>query len=339
MIPRSPSVRAALAALLLPAVALASPGGGGGTPPARRAAPLYWNHGPGTSGGGTSTLSGETLRHGRWEVSLSTDYTDFENVSRSRAEAKAGVQGEFDALKSSLVQRVGVAYGVTDDLQVGAEIGYYLGSDFIDAEDDGAGGVESASADPEGLTDLWLSAKWRAHRGPSGHVALIGGVKLPTGKDDETLDNGEVLEPSSQPGSGALDFQAGVAWSRYLNERVTMDASGLYTLRTEHDDFRVGDRVDLGLALAYRLTPDVATYPNSSVFGELTTVVLGEDEEGGEANDHSGGTTVYLAAGARVRLNEHVALSLAPALPVAQDLNGDQVETDWKVAFQLTYTP
>lgn len=134
-----------------------SPGGGEAAPPAAR--PLRWNHGPGTSGGGASTASGETLKQGGLEVSFRTDFTEFENVSRAEAEAEAIQSGEFDALERSLIESVSMAYGLTDDLQVGAQIGYYLGRNFIDAEEDGLGGAESATADPEGLTDLWLSAK------------------------------------------------------------------------------------------------------------------------------------------------------------------------------------
>ena len=88
------------------------------------------------------------------------------------------------------IQSLSIAYGLGDDVQVGATLGYYWGSNFIDAEADGGGGADSSIADPEGLTDLWLNAKWRVMHGEHGHLALIAGVKLPTGKDDERLDNG-----------------------------------------------------------------------------------------------------------------------------------------------------
>jgi hypothetical protein len=301
-------------------------------------APLL-NHGPGTSGGGSSVLSGETLRKGRLAFALRTELTEFDEASAEEAEAKAIANGEFDSLESALVTSLSAAYGLTDDWELGAEVGYYSGHDFIDAEEDGLGGAESAFADPRGLTDLWLRARWRALHGPNGQVALLGGVKLPTGTDDEQLSNGEELEPSSQPGTGSVDWQLGLGYSRYLTPRVTLDASALYSLRTEHDGFEVGDRADAGLALAYRLTEDVQAPHNWSVFGELTGVWLGKDEEDGESNEDSGGTTLYLSAGARDRISELFAVSLAPAVAVLQDVNGEQVETDWKVALTLTLTP
>jgi len=296
-----------------------------------------WNHGPGTSGGGSTTISGETLRKGRWSVDLTSLYTSYDSPSRAGAEAIAGQVGEFDSLDSAFVQDVAFAYGMTDDFQVGAHIGYYAGSNFVDAEEEG-GTVESATADPSGLTDLWLTAKYRVVRGASGHLSLLGGIKLPTGKDDEELDNGELLEPSSQPGSGAVDYQAGLAYSRYLTPYLTLDASALYTLRTEEDDFEVGDRADVGVALAYRLTEDVRAPNNWSVFGELAGIWLDQDEDDGVENENSGGETVYLALGVRDRFSEHLALSVAPAIPIHQDLDGEQVESDWRVAVTLSFT-
>lgn len=318
------------------------PGNGNGhgeasTRPFAVPAPLL-NHGPGTSGGGSATASGETLRKGRWEVALRSELTGFEHVSRAEARNIAIRSGEFDALRRSFVETVSVAYGVSDDLQLGLATGYYAGTDFIDAEADGMGGAESATADPHGLTDLWLSAKVRVKHDAGGHVALIGGIKLPTGRDDVTLSNGELLEASSQPGSGAVDFQAGAAYSRYLTPRVTLDASALYTLRGEHDDFTVGDRADLGLALAYRLTEDVKAPNNWSVFGELAGLWLGKDEADGVTNENSGGSVLYLSLGARERFDEHVSLSLAPSIPVLQHVNGEQVEVDYRVALTLTLT-
>ncbi len=310
-----------------------------GDPPAFVAAPApLWNHGPGTSGGGSATTSGETLRAGRFTLDLRSELTVYEDVSRSEAEATALRIGEFDALESAFLNHLSLAYGITDDLQLAVQVGYYAGSDFVDAEQDGMGGVESATADPSGLTDTWITGKLRVVRGAAGHLSLLGGVKLPTGKDDETLSNSEELEPSSQPGSGSVDYQAGLAYSRYLTPRVTLDASGVYTLRTEHDDFEVGDRADVGLALSYRLTEDVRASNNLSVFAELSGNWLDRDEDDGVENENSGGETVYASVGLRDRFTEQVALSVAPAIPIYQDLDGEQVEADWRVAATLSFS-
>jgi hypothetical protein len=293
------------------------------------------NHGPGTSGGGSATVSGETLAQGKWDLSLRYDYTNFQNISRAGAERRAVGSGEFDAVQESHLATFGLAYGITDDLQVGASIGYYKANGFIDAEA-GDDGVESATTDPDGLTDLALTLKYRLLQGRPGNLSVIGGVIAPTGRDDVALGNGESLEPSSQPGTGAWAYQFGLAYSRYLTPRITADASGVYTLRTEHDGFAVGDRLDLGVAVAYRLTESVKQFPNVSLFGEVNAVHLGKDEADGETNDNSGGWTVYLTPGARVRLNETFALTVAPSFPVVQEQNGEQIESRFKLAATLS---
>jgi hypothetical protein len=298
--------------------------------------PLRANHGPGTSGGGSSTASGETLKQGTFDLSLREDYAQFQNIGEAGAERRALDSGGFDALRSAFIVTGGIACGITDDFQVSASIGYYWGDHFIDAESEDGVTAESASADPEGLTDLALTLKYRVYRGPWGNLAAIGGVIAPTGRNNVRLTSAELLEASSQPGTGAWAYQMGVAYSRFLTPRLTADASGIYTLRTPNDDFEVGDRLDLGVALAYRLTESIKTFPNWSVFVEANAVWLGKDKDSGEINPNSGGWTVYLTPGARVRFNPHVALTVAPSFPVVQELNGEQIEAEFKLAATLS---
>jgi hypothetical protein len=302
-------------------------------------APSLANHGPGTSGGGSATASGETLRKGGAQVTFRLDYTQFEDISNSEASRLARRAGEFDALSDSVIATIELAYGVTDDFQLGAQIGYYWGSGFLDAESEDGIDVELATADPEGLTDLWITGKYRILKGRPGHLSVIGGVKFPTGRDDVQLSSGETLEPSSQPGSGSYDFQLGAAYSRFLTSQITLDASAIYTVRTEHDGFEVGDRFDFGTALAYRITESIKQFPQYSVFGELTGVWLGKDESDEEGeNDNSGGTTLYLTPGLRIRFNPQWSLTAAISAPIMQDLNGEQVETTYKATLAVSWS-
>jgi hypothetical protein len=296
------------------------------------------NHGPGTSGGGNYTVAGETLKPGKFDLTIREDYTRFEKIGRAEAERRAEKAGEFDTLEEAYLTSASLSYGVTSEFQVGATIGYYAGHNFIEAESEDGAPPESSTADPEGLTDLALSAKLRLLRGAPGNLSVVGGVIVPVGNDDQRLANGELLEPSSQPGTGAWAFQVGLGYSRFLTSRWTIDASGVYTIRTEHDGFEMGDRLDLGVAFAYRLTESIRALPNWSVFGEINAVWLGKDESDEEGkNPNSGGWTAYVTPGLRVRFTEMVSLTVAPSIPVLQELNGDQIESRFKLAAALSF--
>src|SRR5438034_7209078 len=98
------------------------------------------NHGPGASGGGAFTISGETLKPGRWELSLREDFSDFEHFSQAHAIERARAGGDFDALDHGFLTSVDLSYGLFEDFQIGATLGYFIGSGFIsaDLEDDGS---------------------------------------------------------------------------------------------------------------------------------------------------------------------------------------------------------
>jgi hypothetical protein len=291
------------------------------------------NHGPGASGGGSATLSGETLKSGAFELSLREDYTQFQHFSENDALFRAQQGGDFDALRRSLLSTLELSYGVCEGFQVSAGIGYFAGNDFVSADDQGSVGT----VDPHGLTDLVVTGKYRLLSGQPGNLALLAGVKFPIGKDDVHLSNGELLSPTDQPSSGAWDVPLGLGWSRFLTERITVDASTVYTVRTERDDFKVGDRFDAGIALAFRLTDSVKEFPQYSVFGEVNLVALQKDVDHHVADDNSGSQTLYLTPGLRCRFTPRASFTLAPSLPVFEHRNGNQGKVEYKVAATLSF--
>ncbi len=289
------------------------------------------SHGPTTSAGAGSAWSGETLREGGFEVGFRLDFTTFDDVSRAEAEARAGALGdEFDSIENALLVNLAVAFGITPDLQVGAQLGYYLGEGFINAEDGAP--PTSAIADPSGLTDLWITLKARVVKVEGTSVALMGGVKIPVGKDDAILDDGRRLEPSSQPSSGAFDFLLGAAATHRFDDRWVVEGGIGYTLRLEHDDFKVGDRIDAGIGVGYMVySPGTDVFPQISLTAGADLVHLFKNEESGVSLDNTGGTTIYLGPGVHIQPTHDTYITLSPMFPVYQDLNGDQVETRFRL--------
>src|SRR4051812_8167032 len=85
------------------------------------------NHGPGASGGGTNTQSGETLPPGKLALSLREDYSQFEHFTAQAAAGRAALGGDFDALDHGFLTAAGVDYGIAEDVQVGLSIGFFHG--------------------------------------------------------------------------------------------------------------------------------------------------------------------------------------------------------------------
>ena len=292
----------------------------------------FADHGPGTSGGGASTQSGETLKPGKFSIDLRTDYTEYDHLSSAQLAANAAQAGEFDVLDRSFVSTIGLSYGVVESFQVGLSLGYYNAAQPRSAEyDSGTGDTEINTFDPNGLTDLWLTGKYRFYRGPLGSIAAFGGVKFPTGRDDVRNSAGERLEPSATAGSGAYDGMLGLAWSRFLTSQFSFDLSAQYTRRGEAHDFKLGDRIDAGVAFAYRFTRDIQKFPQVSAFAEANVRYLYKSEDDGERDPDTGGTAVFLTPGVRVGFTKSLSFTVSAPLPVMQDLNGTQLKTNYKV--------
>jgi hypothetical protein len=301
------------------------------------------DHGPGTTGGST-TPSGETLKSGKLSLGFRWDYSQFESLNSAEIEHKAervhGEDAHFDALRWNMLFAVDLAYGVLDDFQLGVSTGFYRGDDVREAHHEETGEVELHDhGDVTGVTDLWVNAKYRVLKGPYGHWALIGGIKFPTGRDDvRSDDDGERLEPSLQPGSGAFDFLLGTAYSVWLAEGWMLDAGVSYTFRTENDEFQLGDRFDAGAAVTLIVLGDPQNFPMVGIYLEPSLRHIQRNIEDSHHVDNSGGTVIFLSPGVRVALNERFSFMAAPQFPVLQELNDEQQETLFKVLAGFTIT-
>lgn len=294
------------------------------------------NHGPGT-GGGATTIPAITLKSGIFSLGLRTELTEFEPVSDSKLLEKAEKAGSFDAIDRTLLHTIDIGYGVTDDLTLGLNIGWFEAINFRESElEDNE--VEVFHANPDGITDLWLSGKYRFLRGSQGHYAIVAGIKFPTGADNRENNAGEKLEAVEQPGSGSYDFMTGFAYSRWLTADWTLDTNIQYIFRTEGArDFEIGDRMDWNLAIAYQVIQR-NKYPNFAPVGEINVRYLFRDEEDGVNERDSGGTAVFLSPGVRVGVTSRLGVGASVSFPVFQNVLGEQQETDFKAAVGVSYS-
>ena len=299
-------------------------------------------HGPGTAAGGVQVWSARPIARGAFAVLLRADFTQFESLSPDEIEEKtlevSGDHAHFHVVGHSTLTTLGLQYGLTDNLELAVLFGYYAATNVGEGHAIGSSSYEFYDyGDIDGLADTWVAAKWRVRMSPGGDVAVIGGIKAPTGVDDITFD-GAPIDQSLQPGSGSWDASLALAFTRELGARATLDASAQYVLRTEALDYKVGEQFSAGIAMAMRLVGDMHAARTLSGFVEVDLRDLAENEEDGEVFVNSGGTTLFVTPGVHADLSAHVGASLGLQLPVVQHLNDVQQEVDYKVTGSVTLT-
>lgn len=284
----------------------------------------FADHGPGTSGSGFTTLAAETLKSGKFSSSFQFDWTEFD--------VPGGEPEGVDLLDRSFLSTAHIGYGVADNFQLGLTYGYFAAEGNREFEDG-----ERVTFDPDGFTDLWLTGKYRFYQGPAGQLAILGGIKFPTGESNLLNSEGEQVEPAATAGTGAWDGQGGLAYTVPLNSSLTFDASAQYTFRGERYDYRLGNRLDAATSLAWRVCGEAKSYPQVSLIAEATLRHVQKSEEDGVDDSDTGGTVLFLSPGVKVSFTERLAASVGVQLPVVQNVNGSLVETSFRLITSLSF--
>jgi hypothetical protein len=290
--------------------------------------------------------SAETLPQGEVSVSYKVDYTLYEVLSDAEIQAMTESVGaghvHLDVIRESLLQNFNIAFGVTDTLQL--EVGLLGRYRAVAAAEGHTHGDLSygyhSFGDINGEADTWVSGKFQALSGDSGKLALLAGLKLPTGKTDaRSSEDNDLLGLELQPGSGSLDGSFGLAYTLSLGQDLSLDADSRYTVRGSHETFRAGDRFDGGFSLGYRF---LRTEDGFSLGGFLETNVVNlnrnqEVEDGVWAEeDNTGGLAVFLSPGLRVSVGKNFSGALSFQVPVVQELNAPQQKTDYKASLAVS---
>lgn len=194
-------------------------------------------------------------------------------------------------------------------------------------------GSESAS----GLGDVILTGKHRffrqVGRWQDRHAAVEVGVKLPTGSTDNPTDPrlSPVLRHRLQPGTGSTDLLAGLIYQQASGKwGQTADVS--YRFNGEGEgDYRQGDEVRLNGSLQYILFPRVYTRPGRELFVLLEGTALWKEADRLRGTGLSGTrrTEWLLAPGLQFVATERLFLDLSVQFPLASDVDGGGLGSDW----------
>lgn len=314
--------------------------------------PVEAHHPSSTSGGSSGpivTMSADTLAQGDTVIGITFEYRHFDQLSDAVLAEAAEAEQDVHGLETIQSTSLAIAYGLLDNLTIILRMPFIKRTGILEGEHGhghghGHGPEILDLGEPTGFGDLSLLSQWRViNTGPQGfRLALIGGVKLPTGETDELAEGEDhLLEAEFQAGSGSVDWLLGAAASQSMGQ-LSLHANVLYIFVNEGDqNTDLGDRFHFNLATALRVIGD-ATHvdepgtpahddgPQVDLVLELNGEWDDRQEINGVRSIHSGGTALFISPGIRVAEGNWTAFASA-GIPVLTDFNGIQAEPDWRL--------
>lgn len=311
------------------------------------------------SGGGISVFGPDTLDGGHWAAGFRLTYTRPERRSDAELAALAARHIHAHNTDYNLNASMGVAYGLSHHLTISAELPYVRRDDLREGTHEHSGGTALNGVEQlgtvAGFGDMNLLAKYRLTESDGPSVALIGGIKLPTGSTDQRSPDGERLETEHQPGSGSWDPIVGASASTRMGA-VQLTASGLYQISTQGAQHtRLGNRFQGGIALSHRFAPPPHAHAPShnhhhgdeldehrehahsswDAFVELSGEWEGRQKIGGEIEEASGGKWAWLAPGLRYNSASGWSAAAGVAVPVWQEIRASHPDNRYRVTLSL----
>jgi hypothetical protein len=239
------ALSASILALITASPAVAHhPGGGGGN--AEGSGPI-------------NTIPATTIEQGHAAIAAVYEHTRFGGLTDAQLINAAANHIHAHSIKTIQVPSISASYGVTNDFMISARLPYVLRTDIREGHHEHLhGGAVSntvdARGDSSGIGDLTLLGQYRFPQHPFGlEMAVLFGIKTPTGATSERDNAGVLFEAEFQPGSGSWDPMFGMAFTRRF-ERWSFDANWLYqVVTTGTQDTDLGDRFLYNFAVSYRV--------------------------------------------------------------------------------------
>jgi Putative MetA-pathway of phenol degradation len=332
--------------------------------------------GVGSTGGAgpINTISASPLDKGETAASIAFEWIKFDPLSNAflaNFGATHGHDVHVHSLSSILAPAISFGYGVTADFTISARLPVVVRTDIKEAAHEHLGedappvGTVEFLGDSAGIGDLTLLGQYRFYhnRATRTELALLLGVKAPTGVTDRQADTGELFHAEFQPGSGSWDGLFGAAATKRIGP-WSFDANVLYILATEGtQDTDLGDRFLYNAAVSYRLArgtseglvpmklgalpepmwhggpgkhqrshfhQEAPSGPALDLILELNGEWQARQVEHGVKDPNSGGNSLYLAPGLRFS-KDNWSSFVSVGIPIINDLNGIQAEPEVRV--------
>jgi hypothetical protein len=293
------------------------------------AAVAFADHGKGAVGG--KTVSPRTLHEEDFSLDMGFRYQKSETFSDQRLLDATANGHDLHSVEWLAEFSTSVSYGVNDHFTLSLALPFEVvhGFKFVDT-----GAIDEANA-ITGLGDSTLMGKYSLLADPV-ELAVIAGIKIPTGSTNQLANSGTPLEPDHQPGSGSWDPLVGVAAARQF-EQFTLGASVLYRITSAgRHHFTPGQQLLFAVKGEVQLL-GFGRFPRLYGSVELSEQFAAKDKKGPSKNQDSGGSIIGLGFGLRVRADEHLTVGVTVTVPVYQGLNGEQHKERYELLFGTAY--
>ena len=282
------------------------------------AATALADHGKGNVGG--KTVSPQTLHEGDVSLEMGIRFQEARPLPDAFIIAQSAAGADAHSADWLLELSLGVAYGVSDRLTIAASLPFNYISNFRASED----GVSILSAGHiSGIGDLTVLGKFSLLSSPLD-VAIVAGVKIPTGNTNRMDDSGAPLTSDHQPGTGTWDPIVGLAAGLSLDERIILSASLTWHITIQGQArFEPGDSALLATKLQVQIS-SLGSFPRIYVTLELALERTAKDSDAGILNSDSGGWVLSIGPGIRARFGDHLSVGVTLSRPLYQGLYGIQ---------------
>jgi len=301
--------------------------------------------------GAVYTMSANTMEEGGFYLGINSEVIN--NKSLSDTEITDAIEGgaehlhSIDAINS---YSLSLSYGISDKLTLNMNLPYSSRKNIRAGElhNDGFDPVGEVHnhGNSDGLGDLAAILQYKIYDVDKTKVALLAGIKAPTGKTD-VADGTEVLEADLQPGTGSWDYFAGVALTHEF-EHFSFHTSALYKYNTEGvNESRLGDIFTYNAAISFHLIGEEHNHFEAveethhdlgysvDFFVELNGEYAQEDSFYGEGADNTGHNIVYLTTGLQILTEGEYSAFVAFSAPAYQKLEGVQNEIRYKASIGI----
>ncbi|MBK8957715.1 MAG: transporter [Proteobacteria bacterium] len=201
-------------------------------------------------------------------------------------------------------------------------------------------GVEDQHGGDGGVGDISLLARARVFQhhtlATTTTVALMAGIKTPSGSTDGRADNGDYLDAHLQLGTGSTDGLFGLSMS-HARGRWSLSANALGAIKGEGEagdhDYHYGDSLNYDLTARYRVSPATLGasarqwFLSCGLAGELR----GQEDEAGSRIFDSGGHVLFVQPGLQLNMGARWGFEFSAQVPIHHDLTGTQLGDDLKL--------